>query len=352
MSATVSARDLRAVCSRIVAARRHPSPVPLCALVEFAGAVCTITTTDRERTMVEHIPATEGEAGIAVVNAERLKVAAKAAQEVCQLRVDGGALFVGEVRLPAEMDASAFPVLGIPEGDRSTLTPSDFDALAWVGLAAAREDSRYAINGVLVDGARFAATDGRRLHIADRAEKATAPPEIVPLFSLAIAAKAFGKVGCALSIAKADAVFFGPTREGHATLVSQLLDRRFPDYMGVVPKAGEGGTVTLGELNGQDRVLRAATADAKARKVKGADEPPRMVYIEAPAELVLVRAECGPVETMADKAPGFPERMAFNPDFVRDAWRGPCRFQGIDDETPAVFRGEGWTAALMPISNA
>lgn len=45
------------------------------------------------------------------------------------------------------------------------------DALAWCMLAASTDEDRAVLNGVYCDDGKYVATDGRRVHMADRPEK-------------------------------------------------------------------------------------------------------------------------------------------------------------------------------------
>lgn len=224
-------------------------------------------------------------------------------------------------------------------------------------FAAAREETRYAINGVLVDAGsgcvRLVATDGRRLAISyenvdlngDAAFKA-----VVPLRALGTLARALAPDSKQpLTIEAGDKQIAFTT--GHMQLVSQLLETRFPDYEGVMPKAAD----TTVEV--QKAVLEGAL---------------RRVSILCASELRMVRFEVGDqsMRLTAESATrgrgdvaidavvkGAGGSINFNPDYILEALRQSemeqVRLDMSDDSMPAKFTlGESFTYVVMPISGA
>lgn len=116
-------------------------------------------------------------------------------------------------------------------------------------FATARENSRYAINGVLIkrDGKRleFVATDGRRLALARASLTATekdakAVSCIVPSKALVMLQKLIQEHEEHVQIAITDNQIlfsFGtPASPGRAVLVSNLVEGTFPPYEDVIPR--------------------------------------------------------------------------------------------------------------------
>src|SRR5690606_20555705 len=101
-------------------------------------------------------------------------------------------------------------------------------------FAAAREETRYAIIGVLLDWVqgclRMVGTDGRRLAFSyeDLETPGSDARAVVPIRSLQTIAKAVTDETAVMSIA-IGAKQIGFTL-GNVQLVSQLLESRFPDY--------------------------------------------------------------------------------------------------------------------------
>lgn len=223
-------------------------------------------------------------------------------------------------------------------------------------FAAAREETRYAINGVLVDMAagclRFVATDGRRLAISyQNLDAATAEFKVVvPLRALNTVARAIPESSKdLLTIAVGDKQIefaFGQVR-----LISTLLESRFPDYEGVVPKLVE----TTVEV--QKSVLESALRRAA---ILCADDV-RMVRFEIGDQALRMTAESsarGRADLSIDVAvKGAGGAINFNPDFILEALRvckqDQIRLDMSDDSMPAKFTlGESFTYVVMPISGS
>lgn len=138
--------------------------------------------------------------------------------------------------------AKAKAVMTHPAGSLSELVSRTL-------FATARENSRYAINGVLIkrDGKRleFVATDGRRLALA-RANLAAAEKDakavscIVPSKALVMLQKLIQEHEEHVQIAITDNQIlfsFGtPASPGRAVLVSNLVEGAFPPYEDVIPR--------------------------------------------------------------------------------------------------------------------
>jgi len=116
-------------------------------------------------------------------------------------------------------------------------------------FATARENSRYAINGVLLrrEGKKleFVATDGRRLALcrstlAQGDKNAEAVSCIIPSKALTLLLKLIDdpEANVAIAIADNQAVFHlgGEGDQPGATLLSNLVEGAFPPYEDVIPK--------------------------------------------------------------------------------------------------------------------
>jgi DNA polymerase-3 subunit beta len=110
-------------------------------------------------------------------------------------------------------------------------------------FAAAKEETRYAINGVLLDAGsgcvRMVATDGRRLAISyEHTDTKVEFKVVVPLRALNTLSRALvegSKETLHVEVGDKQIVF----TTGKTQLVSQLLETRFPDYEGVLPKSAD-----------------------------------------------------------------------------------------------------------------
>lgn len=222
-------------------------------------------------------------------------------------------------------------------------------------FAAAREETRYAINGVLIDAGagclRLVATDGRRLAISyENVDSKTAFRVVVPLRALNTLSRALvegSKETLRVEAEDKQIVFM----TGKTQLVSRLLDTRFPDYEGVMPKSAD---TTI-------EVQRAALESALRRASILCPADIRMVRFEVGEQSLRMTAESssrGRADVVVDAVvKGAGGSINFNPDYILEALR-VCQMEQIrldmsDDSMPAKFTlGESFTYVVMPISGA
>jgi DNA polymerase-3 subunit beta len=222
-------------------------------------------------------------------------------------------------------------------------------------FAAAKEETRYAINGVLLDAAagcvRMVATDGRRLAISyENTDTKAEFKVVVPLRALATLSRALtegSKEPLRIEVGDKQIVF----TTGKALLVSQLLETRFPDYEGVLPKSADT-TIEMSRPALEGALRRAAILCAAEL---------RMVRFEVGEKSLRMTAESSargradvPIDVSVKGAGG---SINFNPDYILEALR-VCQMETIrldmsDDSMPAKFTlGESFTYVVMPISGA
>lgn len=273
-------------------------------------------------------------------------------QERCRLESGGGSfVLLGE-------DPDQFPEdAPLKTGKKVTLPAGRMlRMIQETAFAAAREETRYAIHGIMLDLAagclRLVATDGRRLALSYQNLEAgkTEFRVVVPLRALATLARAIpagSKEDLQLAVGDKQLEFsFGKVR-----LVCQLLDSRFPDYESVVPKAAD----TTVELN-------RAALESSLRKVAilCADDL-RMVRFEVQDSSLRLTAENntrGRADVLMDvTSKGAGGAINFNPDYILEALRvcelDTVRLDMSDDSMPAKFTlGESFTYVVMPISGS
>ena len=272
----------------------------------------------------------------------------------CRIESGGGSfVLLGEdpEQFPAEVSVQSGKRLDIPSGAMLRMIQETV-------FAAAREETRYAISGVLVDvGAgcvRLVATDGRRLSISYQNDVQTADDAefkvVVPLRALQTLARALGddsKDNLSVEVGEKQIVF----TTGQMQLVSQLLDTRFPDYQGVMPKAADT-TVEVQKAVLEGALRRAAilcSADMRMVRFDIGDQQMRMTA----ESTTRGRAD---VAIDAD-VKGAGGNINFNPDYILEALRQSdleqVRLDMSDDSMPAKFTlGEAFTYVVMPISGA
>jgi DNA polymerase-3 subunit beta len=188
--------------------------------------------------------------------------------------------------------------------------------------AAARETSRYAINGVLWEkrGKRLflVATDGRRLARAGGSVvestsgdfEAIVPAKALSVFERVFApAKEQGDWTVDIKILPNQVLI----RNGQRTLASVLVEGTFPKYEDVIPKDNEKvAKVDRATLHGAIRRAALLTTD-EARAVRLAFDAGQLTIRAQSAEQGEARVEI-PVEYDADAV-----EIGFNPLFVNDA---------------------------------
>ncbi|HEU4419690.1 MAG TPA: DNA polymerase III subunit beta [Planctomycetota bacterium] len=220
-------------------------------------------------------------------------------------------------------------------------------------FAAAREETRYAINGVLLDSAagclRMVATDGRRLSISyQNTDSKTEFKVVVPLRALNTLARAIPegkKEPMTIDVGEKQVTF----TIGGVQLVSQLLETRFPDYEGVLPKSAET-TLEVSKAVIESALRRAAILSASEM---------RMVRFEVGEQSLRLTAESsarGRADVTIDAVvKGAGGSINLNPDYILEALRvcllEQVRLDMTDDSMPAKFTlGESFTYVVMPIS--
>lgn len=272
----------------------------------------------------------------------------------CRIESGGGSfVLLGEdpEQFPSEAKTQSAKRLEIPAGVLLRMIQETM-------FAAAREETRYAINGVLVDAGsgsvRLVATDGRRLAISyENDVQGIAETEfkaVVPLRALATLARALdedSKETMSVEVGDKQIVF----NTGQMQLVSQLLDTRFPDYEGVMPKAADT-TVEVQKAVLEGALRRAAilcSAEMRMVRFEVGDQSMRMTA-ESSAR---GRADVS-IDAVVKGAGG---SINFNPDYILEALRqsdlDQVRLDMSDDSMPAKFTlGESFTYVVMPISGA
>jgi len=324
-----------------VVAQRTPRPqltcIKLSARKDDAGeGTLVLAATDAEISMRMATRDVEVQApGEALVPADKLRqiISAEDAEATLALESEGDTTHI------RGRDAY-FKVYGYPPADfpdipspdaapAFTITADTLDRLiSRTVFSTARENSRYAINGVLVrrDGKKleFVATDGRRLAVA-RASADDAPDGeascIIPTKALSTARKLVAQASARVSIAITDsqAIFTfddGEDADTSTTLASNLVEGSFPPYEDVIPKdQDKRATFEIDALG--SAVRRAALlTNEESRGVRLAfsrDDRALKLSSRAP--------EMGEAEISVEIAEydGDDIEIGFNPAFITDA---------------------------------
>lgn len=271
----------------------------------------------------------------------------------CRIESGGGSfVLLGEdpEQFPEETKMESGKRLEIPSGVLHRMIQETM-------FAAAREETRYAINGVLMDSGagcvRMVATDGRRLAISYE----NLPGDEDVTFKAVIPLRALQTLGRALTDGSKDSLIVEVGDKqvvfttGQTQLVSQLLDTRFPDYEGVMPKSAD----TTVEIQ------KAVLEGALRRSSILCSAEMRMVRFEVGEQSLRMTAESsarGRADVSVDAVvKGAGGNINFNPDYILEALRqcdlDQVRLDMSDDSMPAKFTlGESFTYVVMPISGA
>lgn len=198
-------------------------------------------------------------------------------------------------------------------------------------FATAKENSRYAINGVLLkrDGKRLemVATDGRRLALA-RASLATSDKDakaiacIIPGKALGMLQKLIRDHDEPVQIAITDNqvlfCFGTASSPGRAVLVSNLVEGTFPPYEDVIPRDQDKKVTFDRDVLGSAVRRAALLTNEESRGVKLSFSPKTKQV-----ELSSRAPEMGEANIKADLTAyeGEPIEIGFNPAFISDALR-------------------------------
>jgi len=187
-------------------------------------------------------------------------------------------------------------------------------------FATARENSRYAINGVLIerDGNKLAvvATDGHRLAMAKGTCKSSKSSEgrsvIVPTKALNLLLKLVDDAEQTVRIKTAENQILFVTDQ--AILTSNLVEGNFPPYRDVIPKDGDRKATLTTDLF-ISAVRRAALLTNE--ESKGV----RMSFSESGLTLSSRAPEMGEAEIKIELPEyiGEPIEVGFNPSYLLDA---------------------------------
>lgn len=337
-----------------VAPVKSPKPVLQNVMLRASSGTLTVIATDLELYSCTELKVDNKSTWTCLVNAKDARDVVKSlpGDDVELLPVVGtlnmtigGATLVGD-------GPDMFPVGPRLTGERKAfvLPAASFQRMIDnVRYAAAREASRYMINGILVelkgDTLRLVATDGRRLAMSERDMTAGDASAVVTVAAMNALRTSMGKKDT-LSVEVADV--YAQFTWGDTVLVARLLESKFPDYGCVIPKGDLPNVVTVDRKELEASLKRLLTFTGKdLRLVKLGVTCGRL-------ELSAEDADRGKGEAVieSDGITGVGE-IAFNPDYLLDGLKASdvddVTLKFVDDSTPAVF-DLGFTYVLMPIS--
>jgi DNA polymerase-3 subunit beta len=269
-----------------VVEKRTTIPVLSNVKIEADADGLKLTATDMEIAITERLAAKVEEAGAITLPAGVLYDIIRKLPEGAEVEVSS----LGNDQVQVKSGRSKFKLLSLPvesfpvmeSGDlphKFTLGSKDFHALLdKVRFAISNEETRYYLNGIYVhvteeEGQsviRSAATDGHRLarvSLGAPAGSSGMPGVIIPKKTVGelkkLLAEYTGDVTISLSETK---ILF---ELGDVTIVSKLIDGKFPDYDRVIPKNNDKllEVNTKEFMNAVDRVSTVSLEKARAIKI-------------------------------------------------------------------------------------
>ncbi len=262
---------------------------------------------------------------------------------------------------------SKFKVFGQPAGDFPAIPhfkgDADFEVtagelhrlIAMTIFATARENSRYAINGVLVERDKkklvVVATDGHRLAMAKGSCKSAhdeGRTAIVPTKALNLLLRLFDDADQTVRVKIADNQILFATDQ--AELSSNLVDGNFPPYKDVVPKDGDKKAAVSTDLfiSGVRRAALLTNEESKGV---------RMAFAPDGLTLRSRAPEMGEAEIKVDLAEftGEPIEIGFNPAYLLDALKvvddNQVQLEFKAPNKPGVLRtGPNFLYVIMPVN--
>lgn len=350
-----------------VVASRTPSPALLCLKFAAKEGILTISATDSEVGLVAPVASVSiSEEGEALIPADKLNQIVRASEDsTLSIEVSKNVAVI-------KGQDSTFKIFGYDPKDFPGVhafpaSKLDFETTGGtLGrlihrtlFATAVDNSRYAINGVLLERKgkrlRLVATDGRRLAVAKGECTRSAEGDascIVPTKALNVLSKLLTDPDEPVAVARQDNLVICKVGEGAdaATLVSRLVEGTFPPFEDVIPKEQDKKVVfDSSELT--SAVRRAALLTNE--ESKGV----RMAFGGGQLVLSSRAPELGEAEIKVDieKYEGEPIEIGFNPQFLTDVLKVIDSPQVIIElkapNKPGVIKvGGDFTYVVMPVS--
>ena len=348
-----------------IAAQKTPKPILQHVLLDAQKDRVTLYATDQEilaQVSLESVkvskpgkvllPAKETSALLRELSDPTLTLAGKEFR--CTLESGGGSfVLVGD-------DPDKFPSYSraLKGGQSFSMPAGSFvDMVRKTIFAAAREESRYMINGLLMDCRqdclRLVGTDGRRLALnyynfpgAEQPTlKVVVPHRALQVLSRAVTEDSKEEIKISCTDNQAGFEF------GNFRLITQLLENSFPDYEVVIPKSAE----TSCDL---DRHLLERNVRQVAVLSSGDLRVIKLNFENQSLELSAESADKGRADqVMPVDVKGAGGALSFNPDYLLEALKvadqDVVRLDMSDDSKPAKLTlGEAFTYVLMPISGS
>lgn len=330
-----------------VAAARTPKPILQCVRLSAERDELMLTAYDQEvglRYRVKQVDVSRS--GEVLVSGDRLALIVRESQdETLAFETDGDLLHIRGSDSHFQVvgqNVREFPPVPDMEGEPDFVVKIGqlCDAVERTVFAAARENTRYAINGVLWQKTgkklQLVATDGRRLALSTASlEKASAEDmsAIVPLKPLHLLTRLHFNADDLLEVRLLPNQII--LRTERATISSVLVEGRFPKWEDVIPHELDKKLTlpTSKLLSGVTRAALLASMESKGIRVHLC--PKKMTLSSRSAE----QGEATINVEVPDYS-GEEITIGFNPEFLRDALK-------VCDETVSMELKESAKPAVM-----
>lgn len=331
------------------------------------GDTATLTATDSEVGIRYTISGVEvGKPGETLLPAQRMvSILRELTEEKLSLEVNDGKVRIAsghsEFRLSPE-DPAEFPSVATFDEAAYFSIPGSVlrEAIRRTIFATDVESTRYALGGVLVEpgenGLTLAATDSRRLAVVEIPCTKHGDPSGGPSNGAVIPSKAMSLIERSIAGADDDEVWIALrnndvlVKSGNGTIVSRLVEGRFPKYRQVIP--AESPIVV-------DMVAGPFYTAVRQAQIVTSDESRGVDFTFSEGNLTL-QSQSADVGASKIELPipysGEDLTITFDPKYVADVLKvldadTAFTLSLTDGESQAVVRvGDGYTYVIMPLS--
>lgn len=331
------------------------------------GETATLTGTDGEVGIRYAISGVEVEKpGETLLPAQRvMSILRELTEEQLTIEVEEGKVRIAsghsEFRLSPE-DPAEFPPVADFDQEAYFAVPGDAlrEAIRRTLFATDVESTRYALGGVLVEpgkeGLTLAATDSRRLAVVEVGCSRCGDPGGGPTAGAVIPSKAMSLIERSVAGAEDADVWIALrnndvlVKSGNGTIVSRLVEGRFPKYRQVIPAESPIAIdLVAGPFHSAVRQAQIVTSD-ESRGVDFTFGDGNLTLQSQAADIGASRIE------MPIGYDGEPLTITFDPKYVADFLRVLDPETGFalslsDGDSQAVARvGDGYIYVIMPLS--
>jgi len=331
------------------------------------GDSATLTGTDSEVGIRYTISGVEVEKpGETLLPAQRvMSILRELTEEQLTIEVNDGKVRItsghSEFKLSPE-DPAEFPPVAAFDQEAYFAVPGSSlrEAIRRTLFATDVESTRYALGGILVepgkDGLTLAATDSRRLAVVEVPCTKVGDPSGGPTAGAVIPSKAMSLIERSIAGAEDADVWIALRnndvliKSGNGTIVSRLVEGRFPKYRQVIPAESPIAIdMVAGPFHSAVRQAQIVTSD-ESRGVDFTFADGNLTLQSQAADIGASRIE------MPIAYDGESLTITFDPKYVADFLRILDPETGFtlsltDGESQAVARvGDGYTYVIMPLS--